>query len=251
MTTSVKVNAVRASDVYGAWGGLGDSTRSSNQPVGMLGTDLVDGAALALLKSEWLAAAAGVVPFVPLPGGGMGVLTVGGALAQPQSAWPQPELVHLYLAGHRNAQALHASVHARRLNTPMLRVGNDPEQRAVWPVLDNAQQVAANPMIWVVVSAVGILATMAGAWYFTRTEEKRIEADTDRAKEAHAIGALSDIASEQLIRTGKVDPAIIAAIRTKPSTPGSWWPYVAAASGGAMVAGYGVYRMTQRPRRRR
>jgi len=243
--TSLKVDAVRASDVYAAWGNI---IEGNKQPVGLAGNDLVDGMALALLKSEWLAASAGVVPFGPLPGGGTGVMTIGGALAEPKNAWPSEEARHLYMLGHRTAASVHASVNALRVNTPMLPITstvNAPQ----WPVIDDGTE--QTPLVWVVVAAVGILASMATAWYFTRTEETRIQADADKMKEQHAVGVLSDLASAQLQKTGKIDPNIIAAIRTTPSSAFNAWPYVAVGGGAIVVGSFATYKaMTWKKRRR-
>lgn len=256
MATNVNVDPVRAHAVFEAWGGIAAPTAGASNNIAMQGTDLLDGAAFSLLKAEFLAAQAGVVPFVPLPGGGQGVLTVGGALSQPSNKWPQPELETLYFLNHKGIASLHASVTRARPTTPRLTIpalspGQVQDDAAFWASVGHgAAKLGVLPVAWLVVAAVGILATVAATWYATRTKLEEIQVDAKLARDQRAIGSLTDLAQQQLANTGKIDPGLIAAIRNTGTDTG-WgvWPYVAIGTGAALVGGTGVA-MFMRKRRR-
>lgn len=111
---------IRGAEVFNAW-------RKSDLPrEGMKGTDVLDGMLVGGLKGEWLAASAGVVPFVSLPGFGKGILSIGGALTNPVKAWPDPALESLYLWIQRSMAALHGSVELARRDVIKLPVGALP-----------------------------------------------------------------------------------------------------------------------------
>lgn len=252
MSTNVNVDPVRSAAVFNAWGKVPKQTT----PIGMIGHDLVDGAAFSLLKAEFLAAQAGVVPFVPLPGGGKGVLTVGGALAEPDQKWPQEELRTLYMLNHKGIAAIHGSVNRRRIGVSMLEVGPvDPatiqDQAAYFAEVGaGAAQMGVIPAAWLVIAAVGILATVAASYYATRTKLEEIQVDAQLAKDQHAIGNLTDLAQQQLAATGKIDPNLIAAIRnTGSSTSWGVWPYVIGGAGLVAAGGVGTWALMRRRRR--
>jgi hypothetical protein len=250
MTTNVNVDPVRAHAIVQAWERLG--TEPGTPRVAFAGHDMLDGAAFCLLKAEFLAAQCGVVPFVPLPGGGQGVLTVGGALSQPDSKWPQPELRHLYMLNHKAAATTHASIRAARPGTPILQVPLNAEtpldaQAALAPQLT---QLGVLPAAWVVVAAVGILATIAGSYYAVRTEEKRIETDANLAATQAKTAGLTGLAQQQLATQGKIDPKLIAAIKETGSAT-SWgvWPWVALGTGGVVIGATGAALLMRKSRR--
>jgi len=257
MAENVNVDPVRAHAIYNAWGQIHDDA-SAKGPVGMVGSDLLDGASFALLKAEFLAAEAGVVPFVPLPGGGKGVMTVGGAISMPDNKWPQPELRTLYYLNHKASAAMHGSLVKRRIQTPMLNVpASSPSQfqdEAAFfeSVGAGAAQMAALPAVaWLVISAVGILATMAASYYATRTKLEEIQVDAQLAKDQHAIGSLTELAQLQLAATGKIDPDLIGAIRnTGSQTSWGFWPYVVGGTGLVLAGGVGTYALMRRKGRR-
>lgn len=251
MTTNVNVDPVRAHAVFEAWGNA-----PAEGSVAMAGTDLLDGAAFSLLKAEFMAAQAGVVPFVPLPGGGKGVLTVGGALSQPSNKWPQPELETLYYLNHKGIASLHASVNRARPTTPKLVIpslspSTIADDAAFWnQVGAGAAKLGIPQVAWLVIAAVGILATVAATWYATRTKLEEIQVDAKLARDQRAIGSLTDLAQQQLANTGKIDPGLIAAIRnTGTDTGWGMWPYLAIGTGAAIAAGTGVA-LAMRKRRR-
>lgn len=262
MTRTVQIDPVRSAEVYNSWRNAppqkiidtkswdylqgGDAYKGR---VGIAGTDLLDGAAHSLLKAEFLAAQAGVVPFVPLPGGGQGVLTVGGALSQPDHAWPDPLLRTLYLANHRGMSAIHAETSARRITTPELVV---PELAPVdiqsvaleWGgVGAHGATLGVIPAIaWVAIAAVGILATIAATYYATRTKETEIETESELLNNQFKMGKLTDLAIAQLQTKGHIQPDLIKAIAgIKGSTSNSYfWPGVALGVGGVVITATGV-----------
>lgn len=240
---NVNVDPIRAHQVWNAWAALPD-TRA---PVKMKGTDVLDAAAYGLLKAEFLAAQAGVVPWVPLPGGGQGVLTVGGALGHPKSSWPQPELHTLYMASQRAYANVNARVMRARGGTPALQT------QPVTPL--EAQQIATHfnqvgagaaelgilPVAWLVIAAVGILASIAVGWYAGRNRSEEIELEAKAARDAAAIGSLTDLAAKQLATTGKIDPNLIAAIKnTGGDKSPQFWPYIAIGAGGVITIAAGT-----------
>jgi hypothetical protein len=188
-----------------------DAAPSSGK-VKLEGDALADGALVALLKSEWLAANAGATPWVPLPGGGKGVLEIGGALAAKADAWP-PGARQLYLAQHRTWSAIHASVTKARSSTPLLTMPEDIlGQGTISNFASNqmtGQMAGLGPLI--VLGVVGIAAIISGAWYVTRTEQTMIETNADYLKHVAKLGQISDLASKQLAETGKIDPQLVAA----------------------------------------
>jgi len=265
MASNVNLDPVRAHAVFEAWGKLSDATVYDpayvrrGGPVKMAGHDLLDGAGFSLLKAEFLAAQAGVVPFMTLPGGGKGVMTVGGALAARDDAWPQPELKTLYLLNHKGAAALHSSTNKARVGTPPLTIpATSPSQAQDMALFyDQVGAGAANlgvvpPVAWLVVAAVGILATMAASYYATRTKLEEIQVDAALAKHQYAVGNLTDLAQQQLATTGKIDPALIGAIKNTGSDS-AWllWPYIAIGAGALIAGGAGTWWVLRGRKRRR
>lgn len=241
MAENVNIDPLRAHAVYNAWGQIHDDA-SARGPVGMVGSDLLDGASYALLKAEFLAAEAGVVPFVPLPGGGKGVMTVGGAISMPDNSWPQPELRTLYYLNHKATAAMHGSVIRKRIKTPMLEVPG---------LTTSTSELEQLPQAFIIIAAVGILATIAGTYYATRTQLEEIQVDAQLAKDQHAIGSLTELAQLQLAATGKIDPDLIGAIRnTGSQTSWGFWPYVIGGAGLVVAGGVGTYALMKRKGRR-
>jgi hypothetical protein len=239
--TQIKTYPARGERVYRAWG---EVQRSG--PIGLRGTDLLDGGVVAALKSEWLAASAGVVPFLPLPGGGQGVLTIGGALRTPDSAWSDPVVRGLYRSAHQNLRRLHGQAIKRRIGTPRLVLPGagqqalSPQQRAAL----QSEELAVPPAVWVVVSVVGVLATVAGAWYAVRTKETEIQTEAELLQRQATIGRLSDLASAQLQSTGEIQPDLVEAIRaTGAEDVGQEevWPWVMGGVGLAAAGGLAWY----------
>lgn len=251
MTTQVNIDPARSHAVFNEWGNLDKYKRADGKPspvIGMVGHDLLDGAAYALLKAEFLAAQAGAVPWIPLPGGGQGVMTIGGALGQPINRWSQPELAHLYMLNHKSVAALHSNVRAARATTPLLDPATEPMPAEFLPA---GQYQIGLPVAWIVVAAVGILATMAGAYYATRTAQTRIQTEANLAADTYKTGQLTNLAQQQLLSQGRIDPKLIAAIRDAGSATGfSVWPWVTVGAGAVLAAGTGTYIYTQHHKRR-
>lgn len=243
MSQQVRVDPVRGHEAFHAWGSLVDATG----PVGMVGHDMLDAAAFSLLKAEFMAAQAGVVPFVPLPGGGQGVLTVGGAIGKPESAWPQAELRHLYMLNHRGMASIHASVEAKRPKTPDLVI-----VPAAAPTEIDAAPFVVPVAAWVVLGAVGILATIAGTYYATRTEETKIQVDAGLAGQQFKTSALADLAQKELALRGSLSPELIKAIAGVKGGGSSsyFWPGVAIGAGTAVAAGAGAFAYSRKRKRR-
>lgn len=242
----VHLDPAQASAIYQAWQQLPKSQAGNLR---VKGPALLDGTSLVLLKSEFLAAQAGVVPWVPLPGGGQGVLTVGAAHGQPESAWPSESLLHLYRLTSKAATALHASVQSARIGTPSLEPGTPPstsdaqQEAAFWShVGPTSVQMGLAPAAWVVIAAVGILATMAGSWYAARTKETEIEASARLQGDMARLGNLTDLAQAQLAATGKIDDGLVRAIgATGSDAPMSMLPGIAIGAGLTCAAGAGLW----------
>jgi len=245
----VKIDPIDAHMTWSAWDQLRHAeTIRDSDPVSMSGRQLVDGAAYGLLKAEFMAAHAGVVPWVPLPGGGQGVLTVGAALDVPASQWPQPELAHLYMLNQRTYAAMHATCRrARPGDTPLPRANVSPldvQKTSTFfeAVGSGAATMGLAPVAWLIIAAVGILATIAAAYYATTTKLEQIAVDAKLARDAAAIGSLTDLASKQLAMTGKIDPSLVRAIGATGSTISApSWAYLAIGGGGALLLASGVW----------
>jgi hypothetical protein len=212
----------------------------SPQPdlVSVAGHGILDVAALGLFKAERLAASAGAVPWIRLPGGGLGVIQIGRALSAPKSAWKEPTARNLYLANHKVWQSIHDAQRPAKASTPPI-ILTQASPGSI-PSLFSDQIGAIPALVYVAIAAVGVLATIGTAYYATRTEEQRIETESQRLRAAHAVGSLSDLAATQLATQGKIDPNLIAQIGALGES--SWTPSAAhwALAGAAATAGLGL-----------
>jgi hypothetical protein len=191
MTTTFEFDPVAASDALARMG------RAPDGVVAIDGALWAQGAMGALMRAEFLAASAGVIPWITLEDGTKAIASVGAARDVIHHA---PESVQtLYLATH----ALVRQTHARALvwdgQTPMLQaVGEDLE-------------LGLAPLV-VVVLVLGVAAILATATYFIHRDT--IEVDGRSARTTSILSSTLDLARTELEATGKIDPALYDTLRT-------------------------------------
>jgi len=200
--------------------------RVGDGPTKLFGNDFVNGAMGALFNAERLAAAAGVVPTVKIDGEDA-VVGIGQAREKIDSADPTVRI--LYLSTSALVRQTHAS--AVRVQEPASSDSGD---------LGLAQ-------VAVVIIVLGVAAIIATAGYFVAREAIQVA-----GKSLRAIAAASDmakLAEEQLRTTGKIDPAIVQALRDPSVTAAaeeeaaktSGLGKIALIGGGLLAAGGGLY----------
>lgn len=238
----------RGARVWSAW-----ADTSSQAPIAMAGTDVLDAALVTGFKCEWLAAMAGAIPLVTI-GGEQAIATIGGAGVNPTGRWSNPELRALYMMGQRSVAALHGSCIKAQRNAVDLPLGSYapiPVQSSAGSSYSGKLQLGGVDEIgvvlplaaWIVIGVVGAFAVAATAWYAVRATEVKVQVDADQARNTHAIGTLADIASQQLATKGAVDPNLLKTIGSlgDPKTPQDWsWAYALGAGGLGLAVGAGV-----------
>jgi len=167
--------------------------RMSRAPDGLValdGTQWAQGAMGVLMRAEFLAAQAGVVPWITLEDGTQAIASVGAARDVIDRA---PESVQtLYLATHGIVRQTHAKALVWDGQTPMLQAGEDLE-------------IGLAPLV-VVVLVLGVAAILATAAYFIHQDT--IEAEGRNFRTTSILNSTLELARKQLEQTGKIDPAI-------------------------------------------
>ena len=154
------------------------------------GTQWAQGAMGALMRAEFLAASAGVIPWITLEDGTQAIASVGAARDVIDRA---PESVQtLYLATHGIVRQTHAKALVWDGQTPMLQAGEDLE-------------IGLAPLV-VVVLVLGVAAILATAAYFIHQDT--IEAEGRNFRTTSILNSTLELARKQLEQTGKIDPAI-------------------------------------------
>jgi hypothetical protein len=158
--------------------------------VALDGTQWAQGAMGALMRAEFLAASAGVIPWITLEDGTQAIASVGAARDVIDRA---PESVQtLYLATHGIVRQTHAKALVWDGQTPMLQAGDELE-------------MGLAPLV-VVVLVLGVAAILAGAAYFIHQDT--IEAEGRNLRTTAILNSTLELARKQLEQTGKIDPAI-------------------------------------------
>jgi hypothetical protein len=215
-------------DTTRARAALARMARAGDGALAMDGEDWAQGAMAALLDAEFLAAEAGVVPWITLPTGERGLLTVGAAR---ESIAGAPEDVRtIYLATHALVRSTHAQAQPWAGSAPMLRgLGARP----------SSALALGDPTggLIIALTVIAIAAIVGTAWYFTRKETIQVEGRNVRTT---AIAAeVANLAREQLAQGGKIDPEVWGVFKSiaDAETRQTWLPWVL---GGALVVGGGA-----------
>lgn len=205
--------------------------RMSRAPDGLValeGVQWAQGAMGLLMRAEFLAAQAGVVPWITLEDGTQAIASVGAARDRIGQA---PESVQtLYLAAHGLARQTHAQALVWDGQTPMLSAGEDLEDL----------EMGLAPLA-VVVIVLGVAAILATAAYFIHRDTIEVEGRNFRT--TSILSSTLDLARTQLQQTGKIDPSLyevfreLAGAEAKESGAG-WLPWVV---GGGVVAALGAW----------
>lgn len=199
----------------------------AREAIDMPADEFAQGSMAALLEAELLAADAGIVPYLTLPSGERGIVTIGAARERIDKA---PEDVRaIYLATHEAARQAFAS-------SARVEPGNDTA-------------ALGNPAVLITLIVIGIAAVIATAW--AATEVIRLGGNNVRAMAtAREVTAL---AREQLAKTGRIDPAVWEALRGigQSSESPAWLPW--AIGGGVVAVGGGAlaWKWTRKGRGRR
>ncbi len=163
----------------------------ANAPDGLVaidGTQWAQGAMGALMRAEFLAASAGVIPWITLEDGTQAIASVGAARDVIDRA---PESVQtLYLATHGIVRQTHAKAFVWDGHTPMLQAGDD---------------LGLAPLV-VVVLVLGVAAILASAAYFIHQDT--IEAEGRNFRTTSILNTTLELARKQLEQTGKIDPSL-------------------------------------------
>jgi hypothetical protein len=184
--------------------------RAPDGTVAIDGTQWAQGAMGALMRAEFLAASAGVVPWITLDDGTRAIINVGAARDVIDKA---PEGVRtLYLATHGLVRQTHARAFVWDGQTPMLQAADD--------------ELGALPVVAVVVIVLGVAAILATAAYFIHKDT--IEVDGRNLRTTSILSGTLDLARTQYEATGKIDPGLygvlqqLAANEAQDSSAGSW-----------------------------
>lgn len=183
------------------FGGASDS----RAPVALASRTLRDGLLAACVRAELLAAQAGVVPWVELPGGERGVAVIGGARAKIAGA---PDDVRLpYLAVH--GATTYASAAAVRGRSDDERIDHVPGIEGLCPSC--AGDTIGNPIVIGLV-VVGVVAAIATAWWAHDRSLEVVRTEGQSLRAAQSTAALADLARGQLATTGRIDPSLVESI---------------------------------------
>ncbi len=184
MTTTFEFDPVAAADALARMGNAPDGV------VAIDGSQWAQGAMGVLMRAEFLAASAGVVPWITLEDGTQAIANVGAARDVIARA---PESVQtLYLATHGIVRQTHAMALLWDGQTPMLQAGEDLE-------------IGLAPLV-VVVLVLGVAAIHATAAYFIHQDT--IEAEGRNFRTTSILNSTLELARKQLEQTGKIDPAV-------------------------------------------
>ena len=206
--------------------------RMSRAPDGLValdGTQWAQGAMGVLMRAEFLAAQAGVVPWITLEDGTQALASIGAARDRISQA---PESVQtLYLAAHGLVRQTHAQSLVWDGQTPMLSAGEDLEDL----------EIGLAPLA-VVVIVLGVAAILATAAYFIHRDTIEVEGRNFRT--TSILGSTLDLARTQLQQTGTIDPALYDVFRELAGAEAkqdglSWLPW--AIGGGVAAAALGAW----------
>jgi hypothetical protein len=165
----------------------------------------------ALVQAELLAAQAGVVPWLELPDGEKGVLSIGKALESIDRA---PEEVRtLYLATHRIVRTTHASAALAGPDAPNL---GEPVSISVALVV------------------LGVAAIIGAAWYFTQSAQ--IEVQGRNVRTTALLAEATRLAHAELATTGKISTQVWEVFKTMADDEAGV-PWVPVVLGGVTVLG--------------
>lgn len=191
------------------------------------GDDWTQGAMGALLDAEFLAAQAGIVPWVTLPTGEQGLITVGAARERISQA---PEDVRtIYLATHGLVRSTHA------LAAPW--GGQAPQLEGFTTGNELAPPIGAIPIAVIALTVIAIAAVVGTAWYFQ--QKATIQVEGRNLRTTAVASEVAALAREQLALTGHIDPEIWQVFKdiAAAEAESNWLPW---AIGGVVLVGGGV-----------
>lgn len=256
---------------------------SSRRPTGYVRLNspgLRDSSLLALWQAEFLAGIVGAVPLVEVVGPTgkteLGVLHIGGARGiiekperwarpggrlpngQPLPAGARDVAIDAYLACSGAAAQANSTVREARGEGSALRpvfdvstlvgatISDTGELTLIgesWHIPPAVEEVIA-PLVVVAIVAVGIAATVGGAWWATRTRE--VEVDAERVIQLAKVGALTELATKEIAMGQAPSRSILEQLGAASTFErgSSWAVPLSLAIGGAACAGavgFGLY----------
>lgn len=160
--------------------------------VKLTGESWAQGAMGALFAAEMLAAKAGIVPLVTLADGTQGIVNIGAARSVIDKA--PADVRTIYLATHGAVRVTHAQAAPAQSSTALLPGGTE---------------LGFVPLVIPIV-VVAVAAVIATAWYFK--EKAEIEVAGQNLRTTSIAATIASLATQQLATTGKIDPALYAAL---------------------------------------
>lgn len=199
-------------------------------PTAIAGEAWAQGAMATLLRAEFLAAQAGVVPWFEDPTTGVkGILNVGAARERIEHA---TEAVRtMYLGTHALVRRTHATAAEWKGSAPVLGM------------LEEAEELGA-PVLVIALVVVAIAGIVATAWYFTH--QTTIEVEGRNLRSTAIAFDLLELARLQYEKTGQIDPKLYETFgelaKSERTSSSLEWPLILVASAVTVGAGLFAYR---------
>ncbi len=209
------------------------------------GKNLREGLLASLWQAELLAAQAGVVPFIEIPGSGKGVAVLGAARAKLATA---PEAVRvIYLATHGAARQAQAP--AQKSAPVALTQRADAVLAAVQMAGGPIGDIGDFGATLIVLTVLGVAGIVAGAWFAKGTAEVIVQTHAEDLRATYAADTAAKLAMAQIGAGQPVDPSVwevlkgVASRESKDSllAPGI---VVGAAAVGVGLLGYAIWKGT-------
>ena len=214
---------------------LARMARAGDGALAIDGEDWTQGALAALLDAEFLAAEAGVVPWITLPNGERGLVAVGAA--RESIAGAPDDVRTIYLATHALVRSTHAMAKPWGGTTPHLASFAPPRVSAASLLRTSAALGDPTGGLIIALTVIAIAAIVGTAWYFTRKET--IEVDGRNVRTTAIASQVANLAREQLAQSGRIDPEVWGVFKSiaESETRQTWIPL---ALGGVVVLGGGA-----------
>lgn len=208
MSTSFEYRPAEAATTLTALRGL---PANDEGKVKILGTKLAQAQLHTLVNAEFLAAQAGIVPWIELPDGTKGVGVIGAARDKIDAPTVPPDVRTAYLAAHGLNRRIAITATPSTSTTPDIKGLLGPSGA---PILEEPPPIGLLGVDDVAIALVvlGVAAICATAWYAATTKKAVAELETRKAVELSQTNGLLNLAMEQLRKTGKVQPEIVAAL---------------------------------------
>jgi len=168
------------------------------------GRNLREGLLASLVSAELLAAQAGLVPFIQLPGSQRGVAVLGAAREKIDQA-PEPVRV-IYLAAQGAARQAQSHAHKSGPVTITARVdGPIAQLQALGQPIGDIGDFGITA---IVLTVIGVAAVCATAWFAKGVVEQIIQTRADDLRATYAADTAAKLAMAQIAAGQPVDPSV-------------------------------------------